>query len=50
MSFDVMTHENCARLHVARRVKDIAKSMIKLSMLGRSIVPTSLTHRCPGGT
>src|SRR2546425_12773614 len=39
MSSDVITQENCARLHVARRVRDIAKSMIRLSTLGRSIVP-----------
>src|SRR5213594_774909 len=39
MSSEVITHENCARLHVARRVRDIAKSMIRLSTLGRSIFP-----------
>src|SRR3989442_1530808 len=37
MSPDVTTHENCARLQVARRVKDIAKAIIRLSRLGRSI-------------
>src|SRR5919198_1099014 len=39
MSSEVMTQENWARLQVARRVKDIAKSMMRPSMLGRSIVP-----------
>src|SRR3989304_2171038 len=39
MSSDVITHENWARLQVARLVSDIAKSMMRLSMLGRSIVP-----------
>src|SRR6266540_7014926 len=39
MSSDVMTQENWARLHVARRVKDIAKSMMRLSRLGRSTFP-----------
>src|SRR3989441_11663060 len=48
MSSEVMTHENWARLHVARRVSDIAKSMIKLSRLGRSIFPTP-SHPGPGG-
>src|SRR3989454_8430525 len=47
MSSEVMTHENWARLHVARRVSDIAKSMIKLSRLGRSIFPTP-SHPLPG--
>src|SRR5712691_553039 len=42
MSFDVITQENWARLHVARRVSDIAKSMMRLSTLGRSIVPTEV--------
>src|SRR3990170_2108422 len=42
MSSEVMTQENCARLQVARRVRDIAKSMIRLSMLGRSIFPMLL--------
>src|SRR3989475_7069373 len=48
MSSEVMTHENWARLHVARRVSDIAKSMIKLSRLGRSIFPTP-SHPLRGG-
>src|SRR2546430_12295950 len=48
MSSEVMTHENWARLHVARRVSDIAKSMIKLSRLGRSILPTP-SHPLRGG-
>src|SRR5947199_9685976 len=39
MSSDVITHPTWSRLHVARRVRDIAKSMIGLSMLGRSIFP-----------
>jgi hypothetical protein len=39
MSADAMTHENCARLHVARRVSDIAKSMMRDSTLGLSILP-----------
>src|SRR6267378_4152020 len=42
MSFDVITQENWARLQVARRVSDIAKSMMRLSTLGRSIVPTEV--------
>src|SRR2546428_8199477 len=48
MSSEVMTHETWARLHVARRVSDIAKSMIKLSRLGRSIFPTP-SHPLRGG-
>src|SRR3989475_2783676 len=39
MSSDVITEPTWNRLHVARRVRDIAKSMIRLSMLGRSIFP-----------
>src|SRR5881397_3032779 len=39
MSSDVTTQPTWNRLHVARRVSDIAKSMIRLSMLGRSIFP-----------
>src|SRR5438552_18912043 len=45
MSSEVMTHENWARLQVARRVRDIAKSMIRLSTLGRSIFPTRVHLR-----
>src|SRR5207245_2502878 len=45
MSSEVMTHENWARLQVARRVRDIAKSMIRLSTLGRSIFPTPVHPR-----
>src|SRR3970040_1456253 len=41
MSSDVMTQPTWKRLHVARRVSDIAKSMIRLSRLGRSIFPIS---------
>src|SRR6266852_2887537 len=39
MSSDVITEPTWNRLHVARRVRDIAKSMMRLSMLGRSIFP-----------
>src|SRR6266511_3723698 len=39
MSSDVITEPTWKRLHVARRVRDIAKSMIRLSTLGRSIFP-----------
>src|SRR6266511_3491088 len=39
MSSDVTTQPTWNRLHVARRVRDIAKSMIRLSTLGRSIFP-----------
>src|SRR2546427_2950606 len=39
MSSDVIREPTWNRLHVARRVRDIAKSMIRLSMLGRSIFP-----------
>src|SRR5438552_3827964 len=39
MSSDVITHPTWNRLHFARRVRDIAKSMTRLSRLGRSIVP-----------
>src|SRR5688572_18557525 len=41
MSTDVMTQPTWNRLHVARRVRDMAKSMIRLSRLGRSIFPIS---------
>src|SRR2546425_3924995 len=44
MSSDVMTHPTWNRLQVARRVSDIAKSMTRLSRLGRSIFPMS-AHR-----
>src|SRR3989442_15307411 len=39
MSSRVITEPAWNPLHVARRVRDIAKSMIRLSMLGRSIFP-----------
>src|SRR5205809_2224759 len=45
ISSEVTTHENWARLHVARRVRDIAKSMIRLSRLGRSIFPMETATR-----
>src|SRR2546428_9856821 len=45
MSSEVTTQENWARLHVARRVRDIAKSMIRLSKLGRSIFPMTCRPR-----
>src|SRR3989449_2752843 len=48
MSSEVMTHENWARLHVAARVSDNAKSLIKLERLGRSIFPTP-SHPLRGG-
>src|SRR3989441_9479947 len=47
MSSDVITQPTWNRLHVARRVRDIAKSMTKLSRLGRSIFPMT-SHRGPG--
>src|SRR2546425_8177155 len=47
MSSDVITQPTWNRLHVARRVRDIAKSMTRLSRLGRSIFPMS-SHRAPG--
>src|SRR2546422_188263 len=47
MSSDVITHPTWNRMHVARRVRDIAKSMIRLSTLGRSIFPI-LASRLPG--
>src|SRR2546428_3908786 len=47
MSSDVITQPTWNRLHVARRVRDIAKSMTRLSRLGRSIFPMT-SHRAPG--
>src|SRR3989442_10893742 len=47
MSADVITQPTWNRLHVARRVRDIAKSMTRLSRLGRSIFPMN-AHRGPG--
>src|SRR5436190_10599411 len=43
MSSDVIPEPTWNRLHAARRVRDIAKSMIRLSMLGRSIFPILLS-------
>src|SRR5947209_14988072 len=43
MSSDVITQPTWNRLHVARRVRDIAKSMTRLSRLGRSIFPMNAT-------
>src|SRR3989441_10229548 len=47
MSADVITQPTWNRLQVARRVRDIAKSMTRLSRLGRSIFPMN-AHRGPG--
>src|SRR3989454_6245066 len=47
MSSDVITQPTWNRLQVARRVRDIAKSMTRLSRLGRSIFPMN-AHRGPG--
>src|SRR2546426_5381736 len=47
MSSDVITQPTWNRLHVARPVRDIAKSMTRLSRLGRSIFPMN-AHRGPG--
>src|SRR6266571_2854270 len=44
MSSDAITHPTWNRLHVARRVRDIAKSMMRLSRLGRSTFPM-IVHR-----
>src|SRR6266571_9172414 len=44
MSSEVITHPTWNRLHVARRVRDIAKSMTRLSRLGRSTFPM-IVHR-----
>src|SRR5713226_27827 len=41
MSSDVITQPTWNRLQVARRVSDMAKSMIRLSRLGLSIFPMS---------
>src|SRR3989475_5682671 len=47
MSSDVITQAHWNSLHVARRVRDIAKSMTRLSRLGRSIFPMT-SHRGRG--